>query len=331
MSEINTYITRGKYNESIHQAKCLIKNYKNEIIFSTENDLDVIFPRSSIKIFQAIPFVYSNANRHFALSNKQIALSCASHSAEKIHIKELSQWLKKINISLSYLKCGIHNPINFNASNKLLLSGNKPNQLHNNCAGKHLGMISGCLANKYKIKNYLELDHPYQIHIRKILEDFTENKILKENFGIDGCSAPQYAFTLNSLTLALVNLIKSYKNNFNFNKEIKTLINSVLKNPLMIGGNNRFDTELIKICGSDLFCKGGAEGVFLFAHLKKKIVGAVKIKDGNERAIPSTVCSIFKKLKILDNTKNLRLKKWKNAKLTNHAKKITGEIYTIIK
>ena len=331
MSKIQTYITRGKHNESIHQAKCLIKNYKNEIIFSTENDLDIIFPRSSIKIFQAIPFIYSGANKYFSLSNKQIALSCASHSAEKAHIKELSQWLKKINISLSCLKCGIHNPINFNASNNLLLSGNKPNQLHNNCAGKHLGMISGCLANKYKINNYLEIDHPYQVKIRKILEYFSENKILKKNFGIDGCSAPQYAFTLNNLTLALINLIKSYKNNFNFNKEVKTLIDSTLKKPLMIGGNNRFDTELIKICGSDLFCKGGAEGVFLFAHLKKKIVGVIKIKDGNERAIPSTVCSIFKKLKILDNSKNLRLKKWENTKLTNHAKKITGEIYTIIK
>jgi len=331
MSKIDTYITRGKYNESLHQAKCLIKNYKNEIIFSTENDFDVIFPRSSIKIFQAIPFIYSNANRYFSLSNKQIALSCASHSAEKIHVKELSQWLKKINISLSCLKCGIHNPINFNASNKLLLSGNKPNQLHNNCAGKHLGMLSGCLANNYKINNYLEINHPYQVKIRKILEDFSENKILKKNFGIDGCSAPQYAFTLNNITLALINLIKSYKNNFNFNKEIKTLIDSILKNPVMIGGNNRFDTELIKICGSDLFCKGGAEGVFLFAHLKKKIVGVIKIKDGNERAIPSAVCSIFKKLKILDNAKDLRLKKWKNTKLTNHAKKITGEIYTIIK
>ena len=99
----------------------------------------------------------------------------------------------------------------------------------------------------------------------------------------------------------------------------------------MIGGNNRFDTELIKIYGDDLFCKGGAEGVFLFAHLKKNIVGVIKIKDGNERAIPSTVCSLFKKLKILNSEKNLKLKKWKNTLLTNHAKKITGEIYTLIK
>jgi len=331
MSKIYTYITRGKYDESIHEAKCLVKNSKNEIIFSTGNDLDVIFPRSSIKIFQAVPFINSNANSYFTLSNKQIALSCASHSAEKIHVKELSRWLEKINISLSHLQCGIHNPINFDATNNLLLSGNKPNQLHNNCAGKHLGMISGCLANQYKTNNYLELDHPYQLKIRKILEDFSENKILKKNFGIDGCSAPQYAFTINNLTLALINLIKSYKNKFNFNKEIKILINSILKNPVMIGGNNRFDTELIKIYGDDLFCKGGAEGVFLFAHLKKNIVGVIKIKDGNERAIPSTVCSLFKKLKILNSEKNLKLKKWKNTLLTNHAKKITGEIYTLIK
>ena len=317
--------------ECIHEVKCLIKNMKNEIIFSTNNMQDVIFPRSSIKIFQAVPFIASNANDIFKLNKKQVALACASHSGQNFHVNELLKWLKRLNLNKNSLKCGIHNPINIDSSNKLLLSGCKPNQLHNNCAGKHLGMISGSIANSYKINNYLDLSHPYQIKIRNVLEYFTKSNIVKANYGIDGCSAPQYAFTINKLSIALINLIKNYKKESRYTREIKILINSILNNPTMIGGNNRFDTELIRICNPNLFCKGGAEGVFLFAHLKKNIVGVIKVKDGNERAISSVICTLFEKLRITNKEENSKMKKWKNIIIQNHSKKISGKIYTIIK
>ena len=119
----------------------------------------------------------------------------------------------EINISLSYLQCGIHNPINFNASNELLLSGNKPNQLHNNCAGKHLGMISGCIANKMDINKYVNFNHPYQKLIRNSLESFMESSIKKKCFGIDGCNVPQYAFPLKNIATSMINLIKEKEAN----------------------------------------------------------------------------------------------------------------------
>ena len=92
----------------------------------------------------------------------------------------------------------------------------------------------------------------------------------------------------------------------------------------MIGGNNRFDTELIRICNPHLFCKGGAEGVFLFAHLKKNIVGVIKVKDGNERAISSVICTLFEKLRITNKEENSKMKKWKNSL----RKKISGAAFT---
>ena len=141
MTKIFTYITRGKVIESIHESKCIIKNHKYKTIFSTNNDNELVYPRSAIKIFQAIPFVKSSAFSKYKLNKKQIAISCASHCGEHEHIRVLEEWLNKININKKLLKCGIHNPLNKNSSNNLLLKGKKPNELHNNCAGKHLGMI----------------------------------------------------------------------------------------------------------------------------------------------------------------------------------------------
>ena len=123
-----------------------------------------------------------------------------------------------------------------------------------------------------KINNYLDFDHPHQINIRNIFSKFTEEKILIKNYGIDGCSAPQYSFKIKQLGKALSNLYKSYNSKFEYSFNIKIMIDSILKNPLFIGGSKNLDSNLIKISNGSIFCKGGAEGVFLFLHLPLEIL-----------------------------------------------------------
>ena len=330
MSNLTTLITRGETLESSHEIKCFIGSLNGTKIFSTNNERDLIYPRSSIKIFQGIPFSSSKAIKVYNLNKKQIALSCSSHCGENFHVKELLSWLKKINLKISDLKCGIHNPIHQLSSNKLYLSGKKPNQIYNNCAGKHLGMITTCIVNNFPIKNYVDFDHPHQINIRKVFSKFTESAISKKNYGIDGCSAPQYAFTIKQLSKALSNLLNSYNGNFDFSENIQQMINAILANPKFIGGSNNLDSNLIKISNKNIFCKGGAEGVFLFVHLKKGIFGVLKVKDGNERALPSAMYTLLKKFKILTQKELNHFISWQKTNLYNHAKIKVGTIKTII-
>ncbi len=330
MSKLKTLISRGKVLESLHEVKCFIGSINGETIFSTNNENDIIYPRSSIKIFQGIPFFTSNAIKLYNLNKKQIALSCSSHCGEDFHVKELNNWLKKINLKLSDLKCGIHNPLHQKSSNNLLLSGQRPDQIYNNCAGKHLAMLTSCIANNFSIKNYLEFDHPHQINIRKVFSQFTEDIIPRKHFGIDGCSAPQYAFTIKKIGKALSNLLKSYNGEFNYSENIQLIINCILANPKFIGGSNNLDSNLIKISNKKIFCKGGAEGVFLFVHLKKGIYGILKVKDGNERALPSAMYTIMKKFKILNKEELNKFISWNRTNLYNHAKIKIGSIETII-
>lgn len=331
MTKIHTYVTRGKIIESIHESKCIIMDYDLNIIFSTNNDKDLVYPRSAIKIFQAVPFIKSNALKKYNLSEKQIAISCASHCGETEHLKVLEDWIKKIDINKNILRCGIHNPLNSKSANKLLLSGNKPNQLHNNCAGKHLGMISGCLANKMDVKNYLELNHPYQKIIRKSLEYFTKTKIKNIQKGVDGCSAPQYAFPLKNLSLSMINLIKNLYEKNSHTNEIGKLLTAIAKYPHLTGSRSIYPSQLMLATKGKVFSKGGAEGVLLFAHKEKRIGGVIKVKDGNERALPSAANEIFKKIKILEKSELKKLSHWSNEKIMNHAKIKVGEIYTKIK
>ena len=247
MSKLKTLIFRENIVESFHDIKCHIKSFTGENIFSTNDEKDLIYPRSSIKIFQSIPFLESNAINLYNLNTKQIALSCSSHCGEKFHLKELVSWLKKINLKASDLKCGIHNPLHKTSSEKLFLSGQKPFQLHNNCAGKHLAMLTSCVANNYPIKNYVDFNHPHQKQVRKTFSNFIEDNISVKNYGIDGCSAPQYAFTILQLGNALSNLLKIYNNNYKLSKNIQIVIESILSNPKFIGGSNNLDSNLIEI------------------------------------------------------------------------------------
>ena len=330
MKQIFTSISRSNKVESVHRIKLLVKNQKGKILISSGNDDDFVYPRSAIKIFQAIPFVSSQAFEIYKFNSKIIALSCSSHRGETYHLRELENWLKKIKLNKSYLKCGSHYPLNTKAAERLLRSNRKINQLYNNCAGKHLAMITSCIVNKYSVKNYLEFNHPHQLKIREIFEKFSETKINPDNYGIDGCSAPQYSFRMKDINKLLLNLNNSYKNKFDNNFETKLLIDSILKNPNYIGGSDSLDSKIMKISNKKIFCKGGAEGVFLFIDLVKDISGVIKVSDGNERAIPNLLYNLFKKLNIMNKFELAKFKKLYNFQILNHANILVGSIKTNI-
>ena len=326
MNSAYSYIYRGDLVESRHKAAILIKNSSKKIIFSSDNNHQYIYPRSAIKIFQAIPFIKSKADILYGLNKKHISISCSSHSGESYHIKTLKEWVSKIRLNVNKLQCGIHNPMNLNASNKLYSSGNKPSELHNNCAGKHLAMISGCIASNFDYTNYLDISHPYQIQIKECIEHFMEKKITKKYSAIDGCNAPQYALPLNNIANSMINLIHSYNHNAKYSNELKKLITSIKKYPMLTGGINRFDSDLLKNTNGRIYAKIGAEGVLLFADLSKKIGGVIKIIDGNGRAIPSIAMKILIKLKLLSNKEKKMMQKWNNEKIHNFSKTLTGKI-----
>ena len=328
MNETTASILRANLIESSHKLKILVIDKNNKTLFSTKNDSDYIYPRSSIKIFQAIPFIKSMAVEKFKLNSKQVALACSSHRGEKYHIAELKNWLKKINFKNNILKCGIHNPLNTIACEKILRSNIKVNELYNNCAGKHLAMITASKIQNYNIKNYLKFNHPHQIAIRDIFYYFSEKKVSKKNYGIDGCSAPQYSFRIKDIAKMLIKLTDNYNNKSKYSKEVKLLINSILENPKYIGGTDSLDSKIITVSNKKIFCKGGAEGVFLFSDIKKGVVGVVKVIDGNERVLPSVMYNLFKKLKIMKVSELNNLKKYYDFNISNHANIKIGSIQT---
>ena len=89
-----TFIQRGKLTESVHTAKCLVKNSNFKTILSSDHCKDLIYPRSAIKIFQALPFINSGAPEKYFLNEKNLAISCSSHCGELNHLNVLKKTIQ---------------------------------------------------------------------------------------------------------------------------------------------------------------------------------------------------------------------------------------------
>ena len=129
MTSLTINVYRGNLIESRHKAICSIKNSRGKLILSTKNEKDLIYPRSAIKIFQALPLLKSKSFDKMNLNQKNIAIACSSHSAEKRHIVVLKNWLNKLKIKANTLECGIHAPLDNKAAENLLFDKNEFQQM----------------------------------------------------------------------------------------------------------------------------------------------------------------------------------------------------------
>ena len=192
-------VQRGDFIESMHVGFVVVVDSKGEIIYSNGDAHYLTCVRSALKPFQASASVKAGAVKHFNFSSKEIALMCASHNGENVHVNTANEMLKKVGYDLSYYECGAHSPYDKNSKKTLLYNNEKPNPLHNNCSGKHAGMLSLAKYLKEDPKGYTDENHAVQKQILEQVKRFSE---LEEfPIAIDGCSAPVPFLPLYNLAL----------------------------------------------------------------------------------------------------------------------------------
>ena len=305
-------ITRGNNIETLHNGWICVVDRNKKIVYKKGNINDYIFLRSIAKPIQAIPLIKSDVK----VSQKELASICGSHSGSERHIHILKGLLKKYNLSLSDLQCGIHEPSDEKEKNKLLKVNLSPNALHNNCSGKHIGMLTVCKKNNWSLKNYINLNHPLQKSILNKIKGLSEAK--KIFLATDGCSAPTFA-------LPIINIAKMFSN-FTRDKQYSQIINAMRLNPYLVGSKGQIDSEIIKASNRKLVSKVGAEGIIIVAYNGNCAV--VKIADGSQKARSIVILRLLVKLGWLKESqiKNSALEKMVNLQVKNHAGKIVGEV-----
>lgn len=190
---------RGGRLESCHAGHAVIWD-QGGIQESWGDPGTIIFPRSSCKMIQALPLVESGAADAAGLTDRHLALACASHQGAALHVGMTGQWLAGLGLAEADLRCGSHEPYDSEERNRLIRADEAPCQLHNNCSGKHCGFLTATQHMKAG-PEYVEVDHPLQRAIRGATEEVTGEAVA--GYGIDGCSAPNFAMSLAGLARAM--------------------------------------------------------------------------------------------------------------------------------
>ncbi|MEO5620001.1 MAG: asparaginase [Cypionkella sp.] len=288
---------RGGLLESTHRGHVVICDEAGEIVEAWGDPERIIFPRSSCKMIQALPLLESGAAEAAGLTDAQIALSCASHQGAHLHVDMAQRWLADLGLGEADLRCGAHEPYDRAERDRLIETHQTPCQLHNNCSGKHSGFLT---ANKHLKggSEYTEVDHPLQRAIRAATEEVTGETVA--GYGIDGCSAPNFAMSVKGLARAMASFAAASEDGNTRQRAMARLRKAMALHPELVAGEGRACTELMRAMQGRASIKTGAEAVFVAMLPDQKLGIALKIEDGNGRASEAVIVALLAKLGVLD-------------------------------
>ena len=318
-------VSRGEFVESVHRGVIAVVDGNDQVVAHT-GDLNLrTFIRSAAKPFQAAPGISSGAFDRFGITAEELACVLGSHSGEPMHFAAVRSILGKIGLDEGALLCGAHMPFDDVSARALRSSGTSPSVLHNNCSGKHAGMLALAVHMGVEIENYISPHHPVQKIIRDEIIRFTGVPKDKLEIAVDGCSAPVFY-------LSLIEMARGYAQVVNSERRI---INAMVEFPEMVGGSrNRLDTDLMRVGRTRLISKVGAEGIQLLGILPCKSYPsglgiAIKIEDGDiRRARDPVVIEVLRQLDVLDSSELEELRQYAHVQILNHRKIVVGEVRT---
>jgi L-asparaginase II len=276
-------VTRGDRVESHHRGAIAVVDAHGKRRTAIGDIERPIFPRSAIKSMQALALVESGAADRYGFGNAELALACASHNAEPRHVATALKMLSAAGRGEADLACGGHIPMDKAAADGLVRAGKPFGRVHDNCSGKHSGFICLACAMGVDPKGYERPDHPTQVEVRAAIEDVTGAKLGPDVTGVDGCSAPAYAISLEKLAFGFARMVTGEGLGPKRGVAARRLIDACTAEPFMMAGTGRFDTEALGLFGGRFFVKGGAEGVFCGAFPELGLGVAIKCEDGAQR------------------------------------------------
>jgi L-asparaginase II len=302
-------VRRGAITESRHRGHIAAISGDGLLAAYAGFPDTVTFLRSSAKPFQAIPVLTSGAADRFGFTDQELALACGSHNGEPIHTEVAAAMLRKVGVDVSALKCGIHEPYSPEAAQALRDKGEQPSALHNNCSGKHVGMLAVARHLGAPLENYTSPEHPVQLAIARAVSQFSGIPLEDLSVGIDGCAVPVFGITIRGMALAYVRLVSPPRD---FEKPVRAACERIVKAmttyPELIGGTkDRLDTEIMRAAPGAIVSKVGAEGVYTAGILPcedwPQGVGlALKVEDGDDRrARPTVVIESLRQLGALSD------------------------------
>lgn len=329
-------VRRGQVVESIHFGAFTVVDTTGRVVANYGNPDTITYLRSAAKPFQALPFIEKGGAEFFGLTDKEVAVMCASHSGTDEHVATIKGMQEKIGMGEGDLLCGTHPSYHEPTAVRMIKAGDLPTPNRHNCSGKHTGMVAHALLRQLPKQDYINFNHPVQ---QSILTAFAEMCSMEEqavDLGIDGCSAPNFAVPMRSAALAFARLADPTGLPDQRAEALFRIRRSMMGHPDMVGGPDRFDTKLMQVFEGKILTKAGADGYQALALLPGALgagspaLGAtLKISDGDagNRAKVTAVMALLEQLGALDEDKISKLSEFYTRPIYNWRHLDVGDIH----
>ncbi len=312
--------------ESWHRGAAVVVDSHGQTVLAYGDVERIVFPRSAIKMFQAVPLLESGAAEHFSLTAREIALACASHNGEPEHVQAVQNWLSSLNLSIDDLENGLSRPYSTKAFHELLEAGEKSTRAHHNCSGKHAGMLTMARYLGLDVHGYTHPEHGAQQVWMEVMSDFAGLDVTTMDCGKDGCGAPAITMPLTALARACARYADQSQLPKGRAQAVQKIIASISKHPWMIAGTGRCCTDVIDRTGGRVLVKTGAEAAYCGFIPDRKLGLALKIDDGSTRASQVALGQLLLKVGAISDDEYQALGNYFKPVVTNSNKDKTGYI-----
>jgi L-asparaginase II len=322
--------TRGPLAEIVHSGAVAVVNFAGVLQASIGDPHAMVFTRSTLKPFQALPFLQGGGVQHFGFTSEQTALLCASHNGEDMHIAQVDSMLRKIGHTHRSLQCGCHIPLRFGYGGLTPPADLQYDERHNNCSGKHTGFVAFCVQHGLSLENHLAPKHPLQVAIHLAVMRVARCDASSLVAGTDGCSAPNYAMPLSKLALCFARLA-SGAHDAEFGEHFALLASAMGQHPEMVSGTGRNDLAFTQAGRGDWITKIGADGVQVIASISRREAIAIKVISGHMPALYAAAVETMGQLGWLDAQQRELLEPWRHQTLLNARGKQVGEVQPVFR
>jgi L-asparaginase II len=244
--------------------------------------------RSTVKPLQALPFVAGAADA-LGAGVEEVAVACASHDGSPRHVEAVRRLLGRAGLDETALSCGPQWPYSEEASRELVRRGETAGRVHNNCSGKHAGMLCACVHNGWPVEGYAAYDHPLQREVRRRMSEFAGIRLSDTPRGVDGCGLPTHGVPLRYLARMFAAASAT-------DAGFQRCQEAMAAEPYMVGGSGRFDTLLLEWMGASLTAKSGGAAVWACVARGGGPGVAVKLESGVGAYMPPIALAVLRAL-----------------------------------
>jgi L-asparaginase II len=316
---------RGDVVESIHRVHVAVVHAEQGLIASAGNPAHFTFVRSSIKMFQALPFVEAGGIARFGLTQPELALCTASHGGEPFHVAAAQSILSKAGVTDTALACGPHLPLHQPTADAMTCAGEAPGRIHNNCSGKHAGMLAHCVQMQWRTDGYHLDRHPLQQRMSTTLAKWMRLDPNEMAIAIDGCGLPTFALALDAVATGCAKFAAAVADR---DQAPAAVFTAMVSHPEFVAGTDRLDTALIRTAAGRLVAKVGAEGYYTAIIPSMRIGVALKVEDGSKRAAEPAIVAVLHHIGAISTPEFDELARFGSPRIPNTRDELVGRVRT---